>query len=56
MKAKSKRNRNTSRPSPLPRVVSVFDGSSDRRLTRRGSTVLADDRPQRRGSSDSSQS
>jgi hypothetical protein len=55
MKAKSKRNRNTSRPSPLPRVVSAFDGSSDRRLTRRGSTGLADDRP-RRGSSDSSQS
>jgi len=52
MKSKSKRIRTTRAPVQVPRPAAPFADSSHGRVTRRGSTGLTEDRPYRRGSSD----
>ena len=52
MKSKSKRTRTTRTPVQQPRPAAPFEDSSYGRVTRRGSTGLTEDRPHRRGSSD----
>ena len=52
MKTKSKRTRTTRTPVQEPRTPAPFEDSSHGRLTRRGSTALIEERPHRRGSSD----
>jgi hypothetical protein len=52
MKNQSKRIRSNREPAPEPRPSAGESVSG--RVTRRGSTVVAEDRPVRRGSSDSS--
>jgi hypothetical protein len=52
MKSKSKRARSPRTPVQQPRNSRAFEDSSHGRLARRGSTGLTEDRPHRRGSSD----
>jgi hypothetical protein len=52
MKAKSKRTRTTRTPVQEPRTAVPFEEGSHGRLARRGSTGVTEDRPHRRGSSD----